>query len=195
MQGVGLIPMESPLGPLAPAHLEEFIVGLVLAVIVAVVVQKVVVPRFEQMYQDRAAEIEGGINRAQQVQAEAERTRREYEARLVASHEEAAKMREQARGQAAEILAAAREHAQSEAARIVAAGRHQLEVDRDQAYAELQAEIGTLATQLAERIVGEALTDTERTQRTVDRFLAELEQQPSRRAPDFVPEQLAGTEQ
>ena len=50
MQGVGLIPMESPLGPLAPAHLEEFIVGLVLAVIVAVVVQKVVVPRFEQMY-------------------------------------------------------------------------------------------------------------------------------------------------
>ena len=51
-------------------------------------------------------------------------------------------------------------------------------------------EVGVLAAQLAERIVGESLADTALTQRTVDRFLSELDQQPSRQAPDYVPDNL-----
>jgi F-type H+-transporting ATPase subunit b len=41
--------------------------------------------------------------------------------------------------------------------------------------AQMRAEIGTLATTLASRIVGESLEDDERARRTVDRFLADLE--------------------
>jgi len=41
----------------------------------------------------------------------------------------------------------------------------------------LRSEVGTLATTLAERIVGEALSDDERAARVVDRFLADLETQ------------------
>ena len=40
---------------------------------------------------------------------------------------------------------------------------------------QMRAEIGTLATTLATRIVGESLEDDERARRTVDRFLADLE--------------------
>jgi F-type H+-transporting ATPase subunit b len=194
MNGVGLIPLEMP-NPLLPAHWSEFIVGLVLAIVVAVVVQKVAVPRFEQLYEDRAAEIQGGINRAQQVQAEAEQTRRQYADQLASSRDDAAKLREQARAQAAQIVADARAQAQTETERMLEAGRTQLQVDRDQAYSDLRAEIGTLATQLAERIIGETLDDKQRTQRTVDRFLAELEEQPTRQVPSFVPEEWAGSEQ
>jgi len=43
----------------------------------------------------------------------------------------------------------------------------------------LRTEVGGLATSLAGRIVGESLSDDERAKRTVDRFLAELEQQAS----------------
>ena len=46
---------------------------------------------------------------------------------------------------------------------------------RAQLLAELRADIGGLATTLAGRIVGEALTDDERANRTIDRFLQELE--------------------
>lgn len=187
--------MEGPLGPLLPHHLSEFIVGLVLAIIVAVIVQKVVVPRFEQMYNDRAAEIQGGINRAQQVQAEAEETKRQYADQLASSRDEATRMREQARAQGAEIVAEARAQAQAEAERLLEAGRAQLQVERDAAFSELRAEVGTLATQLAERIIGESLSDEQLTQRTVDRFLADLEQQPSRQVPNYVPDELAGSEQ
>ena len=36
----------------------------------------------------------------------------------------------------------------------------------------------------------EFVADTALTQRTVDRFLSELDQQPSRQAPDYVPDNL-----
>ena len=123
--------MESPLGPLAPAHLSEFVVGLVLAILVAVVVQMFVVPRFEAMYGDRAAEIEGGINRAQVIRAEAEKTKRQYQEQLARSREESARLREEARAQGAVIVEEARLQAQQEAARIIEAGRQQLDVSTD----------------------------------------------------------------
>ena len=43
------------------------------------------------------------------------------------------------------------------------------------AVTSLRAEVGTLATTLAGRIVGESLEDEARQSRVVDRFLAELE--------------------
>lgn len=184
MTGVGLIPMESPLGPLAPAHLSEFVVGLVLAALVAFAVQRFVVPRFEKMYTERAAEIEGGINRAQIVQAEAAQVKKQYQDQLAASREEASKLRDQARDQAAKIIAEAREQAKVQADQLLAHARQQIEVEREQAYSELRTEVGGLASSLAERIVGEQLTDQQLTQRTVDRFLAEL-----------AAEQLQGSQQ
>jgi F-type H+-transporting ATPase subunit b len=41
----------------------------------------------------------------------------------------------------------------------------------------LRSEVGTLATTLAGRIVGESLDDDARAARVVDRFLADLESQ------------------
>jgi F-type H+-transporting ATPase subunit b len=45
------------------------------------------------------------------------------------------------------------------------------------AQASLRTEVGTLATDLASKIVGEALEDDDRSARVVDRFLADLEAQ------------------
>ena len=72
-----------------------------------------------------------------------------------------------------------REQAQAEARRIVDAAEAQIAAERQQALASLRAEVGTLATELASRIVGESLADTARQNRMVDRFLDELEQVPS----------------
>jgi F-type H+-transporting ATPase subunit b len=64
---------------------------------------------------------------------------------------------------------------QSEAARIVEHARAQIEADRQQAVISLRSEVGTIATELAGRIVGESLEDEARQSRVVDRFLAELD--------------------
>ena len=69
-----------------------------------------------------------------------------------------------------------RTEAQAEARRLTDAANAQIEAERQQALTSLRAEVGTLATDLAGRIVGESLQDEARQSRVVDRFLEDLEQ-------------------
>ena len=82
----------------------------------------------------------------------------------------------------------------AEAERIRRSAELHLRNERDQAYNALRSDIGRLAVQLSERVVGESLSDSQAVGRTVDRFLAELDAQPSRVVPDYVPDSLAGPE-
>jgi F-type H+-transporting ATPase subunit b len=99
----------------------------------------------------------------------------QYRAQLDDARHEAARMREEAREQGAAIIAEMRERAEAEARRITDAAQSQIEADRQQAFTSLRGEVGTLATELASRIVGESLTDVARQTRMVDRFLDELD--------------------
>ncbi|PID98499.1 MAG: hypothetical protein CSA83_00915 [Actinomycetales bacterium] len=103
--------------------------------------------------------------------------RAEYEIRLAEAQEEAAQIREKAKVQGEVIIAEARDAATAESARITETARVQIAAERVQAVNKLKTEVGTLATTLAGKIVGEALEDDERSRRTVDRFLADLESQ------------------
>ena len=62
-----------------------------------------------------------------------------------------------ARAEGAAIVAEMRQQAQDEATRITESAHKQIEAERQQAVTSLRAEVGTLATSLAGRIVGEAL--------------------------------------
>lgn len=166
---------ELDLGPLAPHHLSEIIVGIILMLLIFVVMWKFIVPAFEKMYEERSNQIEGGMQRAAAAEAKAEAALAEYNAQLSTAREEAARIREDAKNSGAQILAEARDKAAKESTRILESGRTQLEAERSQAILQLRGEVGGLATTLAGKIVGESLSDDERANRTVDAFLAELE--------------------
>ena len=68
-----------------------------------------------------------------------------------------------------------REQAQAESRRLTEQAHQQIEADKAQAINQLRQQVGTLATDLAGRIVGESLEDDARQRRVVDRFLEELE--------------------
>jgi F-type H+-transporting ATPase subunit b len=166
--------------PLLP-HNAEIVFGFVFLILLAIAFAKFVVPKFEKAYADRTAAIEGGMNEAKQAQAEAKAALDKYNAQLAEARQEAAKIREDAREQGALIIAEMREQANAEAERIVTHARTQIDAERSQAVAALRSEVGTLATSLAGRIVGESLEDEARQRRTVERFLAELESSESAR--------------
>jgi F-type H+-transporting ATPase subunit b len=166
--------------PLMP-HTAEIIFGFVFLVLLAIAFAKVVVPKFEKAYADRTAAIEGGMNEAKQAQAEAKAALEKYNAQLAEARQEAAKIREDAREQGAQIIAEMREQANVEAERIVTHARTQIDAERAQAVASLRGEVGHMATTLAGRIVGESLEDEARQRRTVERFLEELETSESAR--------------
>lgn len=167
------------LNPLIPASWFE--VGLSLVVFGAIVwaIGKYAVPAFEKAYAERTAAIEGGLQKAAAAQAEATEALETYQAQLADARHEAARIREEAREQGAAIVAEMREQAQAEASRITSTAHAQIEAERQQAVQQLRAEVGTLATTLAGRIVGESLDDEARQSRVVDRFIAELEGEPT----------------
>lgn len=161
--------------PVIP-HLGELVVGLVAFAVLYYLVARFVVPRFEKTYEERRDAISGGIERAEQAQAEANAALAEYRSQLASARTEAGELREQARAEGAAILAEMRAQAQAEAARITEAAQRQVAAERQQAITSLRAEVGGLATELASRIVGESLTDSARQSRVIDRFIAEVEQ-------------------
>jgi F-type H+-transporting ATPase subunit b len=153
----------------------EIIIGSIAFAILAYVLMKYVWPRMEATFEARRDAIEGGIKRAEEAQEEAKRLLTEYRQQLAEARSEAAQIRDNARAEGQRIIEEMRTTAQEESARIVARGEEQLAVQRQQVVRELRGEIGTLASQLAERVVGESLAQDQARQRTVDRFLDDLD--------------------
>lgn len=162
---------QNPLIPSTP----ELVIGTICFVLVFGILGYVLLPRIQKILAERTELIEGGLATAKQEQEEAQRVLDEYKQQLADARHDAARLREEAREQGAQIIADMRAQAEAEARRVTEAAQAQIESERQQALASLRSEVGTLATELASRIVGESLTDEARQSRMVDRFLAELE--------------------
>ena len=89
----------------------------------------------------------------------------------------AASIRDQARADAAAIREEILERAAQERDRVLESGREQLTAERQTLVRELRGELGKLAVELASRILGESLVDEARQRGTVERFLAELQEE------------------
>ena len=167
---------EGGTNPLVPNPWEMLVVFAGFALLMFIVV-KYVVPMFEKTFAERAEAIEGGIAKAEKAQAEASAALEEYKQQLTDARAEANRIREEARAEGAQILADLKEKAAVESARITAQAHAAIQSERQAAVVSLRTEVGTLATTLAGRIVGESLEDDARSARVVDRFLADLENQ------------------
>jgi len=161
--------------PLIPSG-AELVIGLICFIVVFGILGKMLMPRIQKTLAERTDLIEGGLNRSEEAQAQAKELLDQYREQLAEARHDASRMRAEAQEQGAQIIAEMREQAQAEGRRITEAAQAQIEAERQQALISLRAEVGTLATELASRIVGESLTDEARQRRMVDRFLDELDQ-------------------
>jgi F-type H+-transporting ATPase subunit b len=171
MASVAITPMEQNF--LVPNG--TFFVELIAFGVLLFLLGKYVIPPINRAMTARQEAIRAEFAELDEAKSEAEAAEEEFKSQIADARHEAARIREEAREQGAAIIAEMREQAQTEAARIVEHAHAQVEADRKAAVASLRAEVGTLATTLAGRIVGESLEDEARQSRVVDRFLAELE--------------------
>jgi F-type H+-transporting ATPase subunit b len=174
MQTLALVLAADEPNPLLP-HVSELIVGTVAFVLLFLFLRAKVFPVFEKVYAERHDAIEGGMERAKAAEEEAKETLADYREQLADARHEAARLREEAREQGTAIIAEMREQAQAEARRLTDNAHQQIEADKVHALAQLRTHVGTLATELASRIVGESLQDDDRQRAVVDRFIAGLE--------------------
>jgi F-type H+-transporting ATPase subunit b len=162
---------QNPLIPPIP----ELIIGLIAFAIVFTFLAKKLLPNINKVLEQRREAIEGGIEKAEALQAEAQRTLEEYKAQRANALHEVARLRQEAQEQGAALIAEMRAEGQRQREEIIAAGHAQIEADRKAAARALRQDVGKLATELAGKIVGESLEDVARQSRVVDRFLDGLD--------------------
>jgi F-type H+-transporting ATPase subunit b len=169
----------TPVVPMANNFLvpnATFIAEVIAFAIIIWVMAKYIVPPINKAMAARQEAIRQQFAELDEAEEDARKAEAAYKEQLNNAKHEAARIREEAREQGAQIVQDAREKAQSEADRIIEHAHAQIEADRKAAFASLRRDVGSLATTLAGRIVGESMDDDGRQGRVVERFLADLEE-------------------
>jgi F-type H+-transporting ATPase subunit b len=143
--------------------------------VILFILNRYVLPPLKKAMSERQGIIDQQMTDADTTREKLAQAEAEYQRALTEARTQAAQIRENATAEAQRIADDMHATAREESARIVARGEELLANQRQATIRELRAEIGTLAVELAGKIVGETLTDDQRARATVDRFLADLE--------------------
>jgi F-type H+-transporting ATPase subunit b len=151
----------------------ELIWGAVAFTALMAVLGYLVFPRLNQALDERAARIQGQVEDAETLRAEAEQLRRQYEEQLSGAKDEARRIIEEAREQGERIRSEAQSEAEREGQQIRARAREEAEAERSRMVQGLRNQVASLSVELAERIVEREL-DEERHRELVDSYIDEL---------------------
>ncbi|MFC7220559.1 F0F1 ATP synthase subunit B [Streptomyces polyrhachis] len=165
---------EEKMNPLVPP-MPELVIGLIAFLIVFGLLAKKLLPNINKVLDERHAAIEGGMEKAEAAQIEAEETLRQYKEQLAEAQREANRIREKAREEGELIKTELRSEGVRQRDEIIAAGHTQITADQRAASLALRQDVGQLAVTLAGKLVGESLEDYSRQSRVIDRFLDDLE--------------------
>jgi F-type H+-transporting ATPase subunit b len=160
--------------PILP-ELPELIIGIIAFAIVFYFLAKKLLPNIRKTLAERTEAIEGGLQQAEAAQAEAAQVKADAQAQLAELRHSTADIRAKAQADGAALVEQARTEANTQKEAIIASGHAQLDADRNSAVNVLKADLGKLATELADKIVGERAQDAALQERIIDRFLDELD--------------------
>jgi len=150
----------------------EFIAFLLILAFIA----RYILPYVQKAMRERQEIIRKQMEDSEQAKVKLAAAEEQYQRALAEARTEAAQIREGARAEAQRVVEELRAHAHEESSRIIARGEEQLQSQRSQVVRELRGEVGSLAVELSEKIIGQRLADDAQVRATVDSFLADLEQ-------------------
>lgn len=153
----------------------DIVWSAIILVIVALFFYKFFLPKFQAVFDERAAKIEGGIAKAEQAQKDADAAKAKYEAQLSNARVEASKIRDDARTEASHIVADARSRAEADANQITASTQRAIASQQQQALVSLKGEVGALATALAGKILGSELQDEKVQSSMIDQMIDSMD--------------------
>jgi F-type H+-transporting ATPase subunit b len=158
--------------PILPAT-NELVWGTVAFLILLFLMYRTVFPSINKAYKDRRANIEGKLEQAEREREEADQLLEQYRRRLRDAEDETLRILEEARSNAERVRRELLAKAEGDAGRELDRARQAIRAERDQAIRQLRNEVGTLAVELATRVVGDSL-DRDRQLRLVDEYIDEL---------------------
>ena len=158
--------------PILPAA-NELIWGTIAFLILLFLMYRTVWPSVDKAFKDRRANIEGKLEEAEREREEADQLLEQYRRRLRDAEDETQRILEEARANAERVRRDLLSKAEADADRQLDRARQAIRSERDQAISQLRNEVGTLAIELATRVVGDSL-DRDRQLRLIDQYIDEL---------------------
>ena len=156
-----------------------FVVELMAFLIVLGVLWRYVIPPVQQAVNARQEMARKLVSDSEEAKRLLEKAQNAYKTAMADARHAAAQLRAQAEQQRREIVEGASTAAEEGVAEIISRGQAQVEAERRQAIRQLKSDLGNLAVELAEKILGEALGDDQRQKRLIDRFLSHIEEEAS----------------
>jgi F-type H+-transporting ATPase subunit b len=160
-----------------------FVVELMAFIIVLGVLWRYVIPPVRQAMNARQEMVRKLVSDSEKAKQLLEQAQTAHQTAMANARHEAAQLRAQAEEQRREIVAGASAEAEARVAEIITRGQAQLAAEKRQAIRQLKTDLGNLAVELAEKILGEALANDQRQERLIERFLSQIEEEANARAP------------
>jgi F-type H+-transporting ATPase subunit b len=132
-----------------------------------------VFPTVGRMLDERGTRIQGQLEEAESIRADAQRLREDYEAKLADARNQAATIVDEAKAAAERLRADMLAKAEEESGQIVARAREDVEAERGRLVQELRSQVAALSVELAAKIVQRELDATQH-QALVDQYINEL---------------------
>ena len=154
-------------------HAAELLVGALAFAIVFYFLWKWVIPRVNQLLEERRQQIQGEIERAEATRGEADHLLADYREQLAGARDEANRIIEEGRRTADQLRRDLQAKAEEEASATVARAQDEIRAERDRVFQELRAQVGSIAVEIAARVVGQSL-DEKTHQRLIDEFIDDV---------------------
>jgi F-type H+-transporting ATPase subunit b len=155
-------------------NLNGLIAQLVNFLILYFLLSKFLFPRVTQMLDARAARIRESVERAEQVQRDAERAEQQFQERIAEARREGQGIVANATTIAQRIQTEAQEKAQRDAEAFLTRAREQIHRETEQARLELRQQVASLAVLAASRVVERSLDERQHVE-LIERVLTEAE--------------------
>jgi F-type H+-transporting ATPase subunit b len=151
----------------------ELIIGLIAFAVLFFFTWKWVLPRFRQVLDERRERIQGEMEQAEATRSEAQQLLEQYRSQLAGAREESNRIIEEARATAEQLRRDLQAKAEEEAQATVARAQDEIRAERARTFQELRSQVGSIAVELAERVVGQSLDDRAH-QRLIDEYIDQV---------------------
>ena len=150
----------------------EFIPMLVAFIILWIILAKFGWPMFNGMLEKRENTIREALKKSEEAKIESERVLAEYKAQLADAKAQSAQLIADARAAGDAVKLDITNQAQAEANDMIAKAKSTIEAEKKQAIAELQSSVANLAVDVAGRLIGNDLSESEH-RAIIERYVKE----------------------
>ena len=154
-------------------HWNELVMGAIFFSILFVFMAKWVIPRMNQVLEERRQKIQGEMEKAEHARVEADAELGRYKEQLAGARDEANRVIDEARRTADQLRVDLQAKAEQESRAIVQRAQEEIRAERDRVFQELRTLVGEIAVQLAGKVVGAEL-DTSAHGRLIDEYIDEV---------------------